>query len=61
MTPVEIMRTVLIAVIALVRFGPDVIYAAHRAVPQPDMTRQTTTSGWIVSPPAVVVIRPPTL
>ncbi|SFM77481.1 hypothetical protein [Methylobacterium pseudosasicola] len=54
------MRTALIALIVLVRFGPDVVYATHHTLPQPDLSRQTTAPKWIVSPPAVVVIRPPT-
>jgi hypothetical protein len=53
------MRTALIAMIVLVRFGPDVVYGAHTSLPQPDPSRQTTAPKWIVSPPAVVVIRPP--
>ncbi|WP_163005952.1 hypothetical protein [Methylobacterium brachiatum] len=54
------MRTALIALIVLVRFGPDVVYATHHTLPRSDMSRQTTAPKWIVSPPAVVVIRAPT-
>ncbi|MGT2486168.1 hypothetical protein ACU4GA_09780 [Methylobacterium oryzae CBMB20] len=43
----------------LVRFGPDLVYAANATLPRPDPSRQTTAPKWIVSPPAVVVIRPP--
>jgi hypothetical protein len=52
------MRTALIALIMLVRFGPDIVYGAHQSLPQPDPSRQTMATKWIVSPPAVVVIRP---
>lgn len=53
------MRTALVLLIMLVRFGPDLVYAAHDSLPQPDPSRQTTAPKWIVSPPAIVVIRPP--
>ena len=52
------MRTALIALIVLVRFGPDFAYAMHQTLPEPDTSRQTVAPKWIVSPPAVVVIRP---
>jgi hypothetical protein len=54
------MRTALIALIVLVRFGPDVAYAMHRTLPDRDTSCQTTAPKWTVSPPAGVVIRPPT-
>ncbi len=53
------MRTALVVLIMLVRFGPDLVYAAGDTLPHPDPYRQTTAPKWIVSPPAVVVIRPP--
>ncbi|MDE3749671.1 hypothetical protein [Methylobacterium radiotolerans] len=53
------MRTALVVLIMLVRFGPDLVYAANAALPQPDSSRQVAAQKWIVSPPAVVVIRPP--
>lgn len=53
------MRTALIALIMLVRFGPDLVYAANDSLPQTNSSRQTTAPKWIISPPAVVVIRPP--
>ncbi|WP_331308528.1 hypothetical protein [Methylobacterium oryzae] len=53
------MRTALVVLIMLVRFGPDLVYAANATLPRPDPSRQTTAPKWIVSPPAVVVIRPP--
>jgi hypothetical protein len=53
------MRTALVVLIMLVRFGPDLVYAAGDTLPRPDPSRQTTAPKWIVSPPAVVVIRPP--
>ncbi|GLS74611.1 hypothetical protein GCM10007890_66290 [Methylobacterium tardum] len=42
-----------------VRFGPDLVYAASDTLTHLDPSRQTTVPKWIVSPPAVVVIRPP--
>jgi hypothetical protein len=54
------MCTALIALIVLVRFGPDLVYAANASLPQPDPARRTTAPKWIGNPPAVVVIRPPT-
>jgi hypothetical protein len=53
------MCTALIALIVLVRFGPDLVYAANASLPQPDPARRTTAPKWIGNPPAVVVIRPP--
>jgi hypothetical protein len=53
------MRTALIALIVLVRFGPDLVYAANTSLPRPDPSRRTTAPQWIGSPPAVVVIRRP--
>ena len=53
------MRTALIALIVLVRFGPDIVYGAQQALPQPAPLRPTMATKWIVSPLAVVVIRPP--
>jgi hypothetical protein len=53
------MRTALVVLIMLVRFGPDLVYAASDTLPHPDPSRQTMAPRWIVSPPAVVVIRPP--
>ncbi|WP_200905710.1 hypothetical protein [Methylobacterium sp. ARG-1] len=53
------MRTALITLIVLVRFGPDLVYAANASLPQPDLAHRTITPKWIGSPPAVVVIYPP--
>ncbi|MBY0250128.1 hypothetical protein [Methylobacterium sp.] len=53
------MRTALVVLIMLVRFGPDLVYAANAALPQPDPSHQAAAQKWLVSPPAVVVIRPP--
>jgi hypothetical protein len=53
------MRTALIALIVLVRFGPHLVYAANTSLPRPDPSRRTTAPQWIGSPPAVVVIRRP--
>jgi hypothetical protein len=54
-----LMRTALIALIVLVRFGPDIVYAANASLPRPDLSHRTAAPKWIVSPPAVVVVRPP--
>jgi hypothetical protein len=54
------MRTALVVLIMLVRFGPDLVYAASDTLPQRDPSHETTVPRWIVSPPAAVVIRPPT-
>ncbi|KNY19644.1 hypothetical protein AKJ13_26715 [Methylobacterium sp. ARG-1] len=54
-----LMRTALITLIVLVRFGPDLVYAANASLPQPDLAHRTITPKWIGSPPAVVVIYPP--
>ena len=53
------MRTALIALIVLIRFGPDIVYAANASLPRPDSPRRTSAPKWIGNPPAVVVIRPP--
>lgn len=53
------MRTAPAVLIMLVRFGPDLVYAAGDTLPPQDPSRQTTALKWIVSPPAVVVFRAP--
>jgi hypothetical protein len=35
------MRTALVVLIMLVRFGPDLVYAASDTLPHPDPSRQT--------------------
>jgi hypothetical protein len=57
--PLPWMRTALVVLIMLVRFGPDLVYAAGDTLPHPDPSHQTTAPKWVVSPPAVVVIHPP--
>ncbi len=57
--PLPWMRTALVVLIMLVRFGPDLVYAAGDTLPHPDPSRQTTAHKWVVNPPAVAVIHPP--
>lgn len=53
------MRTALVALIVLVRFGPNLVYAASASLSRPDPSHHTHALKWVVSPPALVVIRPP--
>jgi hypothetical protein len=54
------MRTALVVLIVLVRFGPDIVYAASGSLAPSDSAKRTAALRWIVSPPAGVVIRQPT-
>jgi hypothetical protein len=45
------MRTALVTLIVLARFGPDLIYAASDALPRPYPSHHAIAPKWIVSPP----------
>jgi hypothetical protein len=52
------MRTILVGLIVLVRFGPDIVYAASLSMtPAPSSVRATAPDE-LISPPASVLVRP---
>jgi hypothetical protein len=51
-------RTVLVGLIVLVRFGPDIDYAASLSMTPEPANSRATGPEWLISPPAAVLVRP---
>jgi hypothetical protein len=52
------MRTLLVTLLMLLRFGPDLVYATSVSLTQPSSSHQTTAPKRFVSPPAAEIIHP---
>jgi hypothetical protein len=52
------MRTILVGLIVLVRFGPDIAYAASLSMTPAPSSVRSTTSDELISPPASILVRP---